>query len=378
MLSRAERSFFSDWWWTVDRWLLAGLCALMVLGVVFTMAGSPPVAERLGLPTFHFVNRHLLYLLPAAGIMAAVSLMTPRGVRRTALIIYIIGMVSVLAALQFGVEIKGARRWIFGLQPSEFVKPCFVILAAWAFSEGARRRDVPGTAFALLLLPATIIPFMLQPDFGQTVLVSLVWGGLFFLAGLHWLWVAGIGGVGITGATFAYKFLPHVRVRIDKFLNAGADGPATNPGNSFQSDVAVDSFVQGGWFGKGPGEGTLKRILPDSHTDFIFAVTGEEFGVVAALVLMCIFAFIVMRGFTLAMRNEDPFCRFAAAGLIMLFGLQSAINMGVNLHLLPAKGMTLPFISYGGSSLLSLAIGMGFLIAVTRRRPRSAIIERVK
>ena len=378
MLSRAERSFFSDWWWTVDRWLLAGLCALMVLGVVFTMAGSPPVAERLGLPTFHFVNRHLLYLLPAAGIMAAVSLMTPRGVRRTALIIYIIGMVSVLAALQFGVEIKGARRWIFGLQPSEFVKPCFVILAAWAFSEGARRRDVPGTAFALLLLPATIIPFMLQPDFGQTVLVSVVWGGLFFLAGLHWLWVAGIGGIGITGATFAYKFLPHVRVRIDKFLNAGVDGPATNPGNSFQSDVAVDSFVQGGWFGKGPGEGTLKRILPDSHTDFIFAVTGEEFGVVAALVLMCIFAFIVMRGFTLAMRNEDPFCRFAAAGLIMLFGLQSAINMGVNLHLLPAKGMTLPFISYGGSSLLSLAIGMGFLIAVTRRRPRSAIIERVK
>ena len=378
MLSRAERSFFSDWWWTVDRWLLAGLCTLMVLGVVFTMAGSPPVAERLGLPTFHFVNRHLFYLLPAAGIMAGVSLMTPRGVRRTALIIYMIGMVSVLAALQFGVEIKGARRWIFGLQPSEFVKPCFVILAAWAFSEGARRRDVPGTAFALLLLPATIIPFMLQPDFGQTVLVSVVWGGLFFLAGLHWLWVASIGGIGITGATFAYKFLPHVRVRIDKFLNAGVDGPATNPGNSFQSDVAVDSFVQGGWFGKGPGEGTLKRILPDSHTDFIFAVTGEEFGVVAALVLMCIFAFIVMRGFTLAMRNEDPFCRFAAAGLIMLFGLQSAINMGVNLHLLPAKGMTLPFISYGGSSLLSLAIGMGFLIAVTRRRPRSAIIERVK
>lgn len=378
MLSRAERSFFSDWWWTVDRWLLAGLCALMVLGVVFTMAGSPPVAERLGLPTFHFVNRHLLYLVPAALIMTGASLLTPRGVRRTALIIYIVAMVCVFAALQFGVEIKGARRWIFGLQPSEFVKPCFVILAAWAFSEGARRRDVPGTTFALLLLPATIIPFMLQPDFGQTVLVSVVWGGLFFLAGLHWLWVAGIGGIGITGATFAYKFLPHVRVRIDKFLNAGVDGPATNPGNSFQSDVAVDSFVQGGWFGKGPGEGTLKRILPDSHTDFIFAVTGEEFGVIAALVVMGIFAFIVLRGFTLAMRNEDPFCRFASAGLIMLFGLQSAINMGVNLHLLPAKGMTLPFISYGGSSLLSLAIGMGFLIAVTRRRPRSAIIERVK
>jgi cell division protein FtsW len=377
MLSRAERSFFSDWWWTVDRWLLAGLCALMVLGVVFTMAGSPPVAERLGLPTFHFVNRHLAYLVPAAVIMAVMSLLTPRGVRRAALIIFTIGLSLVLLALQFGVEIKGARRWIFGVQPSEFVKPAFVVLAAWAFSEGARRRDVPGTTFAMLLLPATIIPFMLQPDFGQTVLVSAVWAGLFFLAGLHLMWVVGIGTLGVAGGYGAYKFLPHVRSRIDKFLNSGNDGPATNPGNSFQSDVAVDSFVQGGWLGKGPGEGTLKRILPDSHTDFIFAVTGEEFGVIAALVLMLIFAFIVMRGFTLAMRNEDPFCRFAAAGLIMLFGLQSAINMAVNLHLLPAKGMTLPFISYGGSSLLSLAIGMGFLIAVTRRRPKSAIIERV-
>jgi len=206
--------------------------------------------------------------------------------------------------------------------------------------------------------------------------VCAVWCALFFMAGLHWLWVAGIMGVGVTGVVGAYRYLPHVRARIDKFMNAG-DGPATNPGNSFQSDVAVDSFVQGGWLGKGPGEGTLKRILPDSHTDFIFAVTGEEFGVLAALLLMLLFAFIVMRGFSVAMRNEDPFCRFAAAGLIMLFGLQSAINMAVNLHLLPAKGMTLPFISYGGSSLVSLSLGMGFLIAVTRRRPRSAIVERV-
>lgn len=375
MLSRAERSYFSDWWWTVDRWLLAGLCALMVMGVVLTMAASPPVAERLGLPTFHFVNRQLMYLAPAIIVMTVVSMFDPRGVRRMALLLYVGGMVAVLAALQFGVEIKGARRWVFGIQPSEFVKPGFVILAAWAFSEGARRRDVPGTTLAVLLLPATIIPFMLQPDFGQTVLVSAVWGALFFMAGLHWLWVVGIGGFGASGVVAAYQFLPHVRVRIDKFLNAG-DGPATNPGNSFQSDVAVDSFIQGGLFGKGPGEGTLKRILPDSHTDFIFAVTGEEFGVLAALFLMGVFGFIVLRGFALAIRNEDPFCRFAAAGLIMLFGIQSAINMAVNLHLLPAKGMTLPFVSYGGSSLLSLAFGMGFLIAVTRRRPRSAIVER--
>ena len=377
MVSRAERSPFASWWWTVDRWLLSSLGGLMVMGIVFTMAGSPPVAERLGLSTFHFVNRHLMFLVPAVILITGMSFLSPRQVRRAALLLFVAGMIGVIAAIQYGVEVKGARRWIMGLQPSEFVKPAFVILAAWAFSEGARRSDVPGTTLAVLLLPITIIPFMLQPDFGQTVLICAVWAGLFFMAGLHWLWVAGIGGIGALGALFAYKFLPHVRVRIDKFLNAG-DGVATNPGNSFQSDIAVESFVQGGWLGKGPGEGTLKRILPDSHTDFIFAVTGEEFGVVACLLLLSVFAFIVLRGFLVAARNEDPFCRFATAGLVMLYGLQSAINMAVNLHLMPAKGMTLPFISYGGSSLLSLAIAMGFLIAVTRRRPRSEIFERVE
>jgi len=376
MLSRAERTFVSDWWWTIDRWLIAGVATLMVFGVVLTMAGSPPVADRLGLSTFHFVHRHLVYLIPAAAVMAMVSFMTPRAVRRTALIVYLVGMALVLAALQFGMEIKGARRWIFGVQPSEFVKPAFVILAAWAFSEGARRRDVPGTTFAVLLLPATLLPMVLQPDFGQTVLLAVVWAGLFFMAGLHWIWVIGVGAAGLGGAALAYQTMPHVRVRIDKFLNSG-DGPATNPGNSFQNDVAIDSFVQGGWFGKGPGEGTLKRILPDSHTDFIFAVTGEEFGVIACLVLLGVFGVLILRGFMLASRNEDPFCRFAAAGLVMLIGLQAGINMAVNLHLLPAKGMTLPFVSYGGSSLLSLGLAMGFLLAVTRRRPKSAIVNRV-
>ncbi|MFZ9500443.1 MAG: FtsW/RodA/SpoVE family cell cycle protein [Beijerinckiaceae bacterium] len=376
MVSRAEMSPFASWWWTIDRWLLAGLAVLMVMGVVFTMAGSPPVAERLGLSTFHFVNRHLVYLCAAVALMIVTSFLSPRMVRRAALLLFVAGMAGVVLAILYGVEIKGARRWIFGVQPSEFVKPAFVVLAAWAFSEGARRGDVPGTTFAVLLLPLTVGPFMLQPDFGQTVLIVLVWSGLFFMAGLHWLWVAGIGGFAVCGGLLAYKILPHVRVRIDKFLNT-TDGPATNPGNSFQSDIAVESFVQGGWLGKGPGEGSLKRILPDSHTDFIFAVTGEEFGILASLTLMLVFAFIVLRGFLVASRNEDSFCRFATAGLVMLFGLQSSINMAVNLHLLPAKGMTLPFISYGGSSLLSLAIGMGFLIAVTRRRPRSEIFERV-
>ena len=374
MVSRAERSPFADWWWTIDRWLLASIAGLMVLGLVLTLAGSPPVAERLGLPTFHFVNRQVGYLIPASILLLATSFLSPRMVRRAALLLYAGGMGMVILAILYGVEIKGARRWIFGIQPSEFVKPAFVVLAAWAFSEGARRRDVPGNIFALMLLPATIVPFIMQPDFGQTMLVSIVWAALFFMAGLHWFWVAGIGGIGATGVLLAYKFIPHVRMRIEKFIDPGA---GTGIGDTFQVDTAMESFISGSWLGKGPGEGTLKRILPDSHTDFIFAVTGEEFGVLFCIGIVMLFAFIVLRTLWMASKNEDAFCRFAAAGLVMLFGLQSAINMMVNLHLMPAKGMTLPFISYGGSSLISLALGMGFLIAVTRRRPKSQIVGRV-
>ncbi|HVB88564.1 MAG TPA: putative peptidoglycan glycosyltransferase FtsW [Beijerinckiaceae bacterium] len=372
MISRAERSAFSDWWWTVDRWTIAAIGVLMLLGIVLTMAASPSVAERLHLSTFHFVNRQALYLIPASALLIGVSFMTPRQVRRTALIVFAIGMGLIFYALVFGHDIKGSRRWIFGIQPSEFVKPAFVILAAWAFSEGARRRDLPGTLIAILLLPATIIPLILQPDFGQTMLISLVWAALFFMAGLHWFWVGGIGGIGFSGVLLAYKYSTHVRLRIEKFIDPTGGGRA--PGDTFQVDTAIQSFISGGWFGKGPGEGTLKRILPDSHTDFIFAVTGEEFGVLMCIAIVGLFAFIVLRGLYMAARKEDPFCRFAAAGLIMLFGVQSAINMAVNLDLMPAKGMTLPFISYGGSSLMSLSLGMGFLIAVTRKRPRSEIL----
>jgi cell division protein FtsW len=375
MVSRAERSPFADWWWTVDRWLLTGLGALMVLGIVLTMAGSPPVAERLGLSSFHFVNRQVFFLAVCAVALGLCSFMPPRYVRRAALLIYVVGMGLVVAALIYGVEVKGAKRWIFSIQPSEFVKPAFVILAAWAFSEGARRRDVPGTMIAIALLPLTIVPLVLQPDIGQTILLSTVWAALFFMAGLHYLWVAGIGALGATAVVFAYRYIAHVRSRIDKFVDPTAGGG--NASDTFQIDTAMDSFISGGWFGKGPGEGTMKRILPDSHTDFIFAVTGEEFGVLFCIFIVLIFAMIVLRGLHIASKNEDPFCRFAAAGLVVLFGVQSAINMAVNLHLMPAKGMTLPFISYGGSSMISLGIGMGFLIAVTRRRPRAEIARPV-
>jgi cell division protein FtsW len=212
------------------------------------------------------------------------------------------------------------------------------------------------------------VPLILQPDFGQTMLLTIVWCGLFFVAGLHWFWVLGLGGLGVVGIVAAYEFLPHVRARIERFMDKSS-------GDTFQVDTAMESFARGGWLGRGPGEGTVKRILPDAHTDFIFAVTAEEFGVIVCLAVLAIFAFVVLRGLTLARRNDDVFCRLATTGLVLMFGLQAAINMMVNVHLMPAKGMTLPFISYGGSSLLSLALGMGFLIALTRRRPRAESLD---
>jgi cell division protein FtsW len=370
MISRAERTPLSEWWWTVDRPLLFAVASLMLGGIVLSLAASPGVAERLNLDLFHFVNRQVLFLIPAAAVMFGVSLLNPRGIRRMALVVFMIFWPAMILALFFGPEIKGAHRWLqigpLGIQPSEFVKPSFIILAAWLFAEGARRDDVPGHAMAILLFGGVIGVLVLQPDFGQTMLIGIVWGALFFLAGLRWLWMGALAGVGMAGIFLAYNVVPHVRERIAKFLDPGA-------GENFQAERAFESFVSGGWLGKGPGEGTVKRILPDAHTDFIFAVTGEEFGILFCLVLLGLFAFVVLRGLWHAANQDDAFGRLAIAGITMLFGLQSAINMAVNVQLMPAKGMTLPFISYGGSSLISLAVGMGALIALTRRRPRAKL-----
>jgi cell division protein FtsW len=376
MVSRAEPSLSGRWWWSIDRVILSALVALMVSGVVLLMAGGPPVAERLGLSTFHFVNRQAAYLVLALAIFVGVSFLTPRQVRRLALLIFTVSLAMVVATLYLGVEVKGARRWltlgpIGSIQPSEFLKPAFVVLAAWAFAEGTRRPDLPGTWIAFLLLPATIAPLVLQPDFGQTMLVTLVWAGLFFVAGLHWFWVLGLGGAGAVGILIAYQLVPHVRARIERFMDKGS-------GDTFQIDTALESFAQGGWLGKGPGEGTVKRILPDAHTDFIFAVTAEEFGIVVCILLVMLFALFVMRALFVAQKAEDPFIRLAVTGLALLFGIQAAINMMVNLHMMPAKGMTLPFISYGGSSLISLAIGTGFMLALTRKRPRAVDFGRFR
>jgi len=371
MVTRAERTPFAAWWWTVDRLLLAALAMLMLGGIVLSLAASPPVAGRLGLDPFYFVGRHIMYLIPAIAVLIATSFLTPRQIRRLAFVVFAVSFVLVIATLFFGAEVKGARRWLVfagvNIQPSEFLKPAFVILIAWLFAESAKKPDVPANTLALLLLFGSLFVLVLQPDFGQTMLIALVWGALFFMAGMRFVWVLGLGGAAIAGLMGAYITVPHVARRIKRFLD-----PAS--GDTFQVDTAVESFMKGGWFGRGPGEGTVKRILPDSHADFVFAVAAEEFGIVLCLMLVALFAFIVVRALTRAMNCDDPFARFASAGLAILFGAQSAINMAVNLALIPAKGMTLPFISYGGSSMISLAYGMGMLLALTRERPRAELI----
>ncbi|HML15247.1 MAG TPA: putative lipid II flippase FtsW [Xanthobacteraceae bacterium] len=371
MVSRTERTTFAAWWWTVDKLMLAALATLMLAGIVLSLAASPPVAARLGLDPFYFVNRHVMFLAPAFLVLIATSFLPPRQLRRLALAVFAVSLVLVALTLWYGAEVKGARRWItllgISIQPSEFLKPSFVILISWLFGESVRRPEMPANTVSLALLLGVLALLVLQPDFGQAMLIALVWGALFFMAGMRIVWVVGLAGTAVVGLAAAYATAPHVASRIQRFLDKGS-------GDTFQVDTAVESFVRGGWFGRGPGEGTVKRILPDSHADYPFAVAAEEFGIVLCLVLVALFAFIVIRALRHALRDEDPFTRFAMAGLSMLFGLQSAINMAVNLHLIPAKGMTLPFISYGGSSMISLAYGMGMLLALSRGRPRAPML----
>ncbi|KAA0972582.1 cell division protein FtsW [Aureimonas fodinaquatilis] len=374
-VSRAQKGLIADWWWSIDRWLLAAFLMLMIGGMMLSFAASPPVAERIGLDSFHFVKRHAVFLVPCIAIMLGTSLLTPHGIRRVSFFMLGASLVVMVLALFFGMEVKGARRWMyfgpFGVQPSEFMKPAFVVVCAWLFAERARRPEVPGNLLSFILLLVVAALLVAQPDLGQTILTAGAWGGLFFMAGLPWIWIVMLGSIAVVGFLGAYLSFSHVASRIDRFL--------TGEGDTFQTDTAREAIMRGGWFGQGPGEGTVKRILPDSHTDFAFAVIAEEFGIITCMLLSAIFCFIVIRGLQVAFAQRDVFARLAISGLVMLFGMQSIINMAVNLQLMPAKGMTLPFISYGGSSMLAVAISAGFVLALTRKRAEnSSQIDRLK
>ena len=366
MVARSERGPLAEWWWTVDRPLLVAFMALIACGMVMSFAASPPVATRIGLDPFHFTERHAVFALIGVAILFAASHMPPRVVRRVALVVLGVSVLAMLLTLFIGAEVKGSRRWIsvlgFSIQPSEFMKPAFVVICAWLLAQGRRRPDVPGNAMAVALVVLVVAMLMAQPDLGQTMLVVATWGLMFFMAGMPWFWVMLLGGIAVGGIAVAYFAFPHVAGRIDRFL--------TGEGDNFQVDTATEAIVAGGWLGRGPGEGSVKAILPDSHTDFVFAVIAEEFGIAMCLLVVAAFAFVVLRGLAWSLRERDDFTRFAVSGLVMLFGLQALINMGVNLRLLPAKGMTLPFVSSGGSSMMAMALGMGMVLALTRVRPQ--------
>ncbi|ANG96209.1 MULTISPECIES: putative lipid II flippase FtsW [Brucella] len=373
MVSRVDRGAVANWWWTIDRYFLAACLALMGLGVLLSFAASPAVAQRIGLDSFHFVERQTFFMIPAVAVMIGVSFLSPRQIRRFALILLCASLFLMAAALFVGIEIKGARRWVslagISIQPSEFMKPAFVVICAWLFSERERGGEMPGYFLAMMLFCVTAGLLMLQPDFGQTMLTTGTWGAMFFLAGLPMFWILVLGGIAVVGAFGAYMTLDHVAGRVNRFM--------TGEGDTFQVDAGREAILRGGWFGQGPGEGTVKRIIPDSHTDFIFSVAAEEYGIILCMIIMALFAFIVIRGLSIALRERDAFTRLAVSGIVILFGFQSIINMAVNLHLMPAKGMTLPFISYGGSSLVAIAITMGILLALTRRRPEARMTHTV-
>ena len=364
--ARTDPSVLGRWWWTVDRWTLLALVSLMGFGALLIMTVSPVAAERIGgLDSFYLAQRQLLFLAMALIVMVAVSLLELRDLRRVAVFGLAASLCFLALTLLVGIEIKGATRWLsiagFSFQPSEPAKPFFAVVTAWMLAAEKSGEGIPGTKIAVTLWVILIFLLLRQPDVGQSLVVSAVAGVQLCLAGLPLLWIGllGLGGVGVL--VTGYFTLPHMAMRIDAFLD-----PAI--GDHYQINRSIDAFMNGGLFGRGPGEGTVKALLPDAHSDFILAVVGEEFGLVSCLIIVGLFAFVVLRGFTRLLRENDLFVLLACTGLLTLFGLQALVNMGSALRLIPTKGMTLPFISYGGSSLLALAFGMGMVLALTRRR----------
>ncbi len=361
-LARADRSAVTDWWLTVDRTLLSLIILLAVSGIAVSLAVSPHTAIQLKLDPFFFASRHAAAVGVALLLLSGVSLLRESHIRRVSLVLVGVGFAFMIAALLQGSERNGAVRWlIIGgavIQPSEFVKPGFIVLSAWLLTESKKRPDMPALPLAVLLLISFMALLVLQPDMGQTLIVAAVWCGLFFLSGYSMRFLPLVALVGLAGVAAAYSAMPHFAARIDKFLSGAA--------STQQTLVASTAFQESGWLGHGLGEGFLKLRLPDAHNDFVFAAIAEELGIAACLFLVLIYGLIVGRGFMRSFRASDAFVRIVASGLTMIFGLQAVINMAVNLNLLPAKGVTLPMISYGRSSLFASAITLGMILALTR------------
>ena len=367
--SRRDNSILGRWWWTVDRWSFGVILMIMIIGVLLSFAASPPVADRLGIGGFFFVKRHMLMVFPALAVMIGASLLMPRHIRRLAVLVYFAGLVLMVATILTGMEVKGAKRWInlggFSLQASEFVKPVLAVISAWMMSEKLRNPTFPGISMSFLFMSMYVFLLILQPDFGMTIVTVATWGCQLFVAGIPLFWMAFVAGTGLMGALGAYMFLPHVTRRVDQFLDPSSGDPKHD---LYQITQSLEAFKNGGFFGRGPGEGIVKKHIPDAHADFVFAVAGEEFGVLVCLLIVALFGFVVIRSYLRVVNEQSLFVMLATAGIAFQFGMQSLVNMASTLHIIPTKGMTMPFVSYGGSSMLALGLGMGIVMALTRKR----------
>ncbi len=365
--SRADNTIVARWWLTVDRWTLGAICLLIGCGYIMVLAASPAVAERIHAEREIFIVKQLVFLAVSLGIIVTVSMMPPRLVRRLALIGCAVALAATALTLVAGVETKGAQRWISiagnRIQPSEFLKPCFAMTTAWLLARQRRDPGFQGTLIALVIFLAIVALLKKQPDVGMMAVIGAVFMIQLFVSGTNLIWIGiGLGMCGAGGAAL-YTLLPHVRRRVEQFLYAKGGG-------NYQIEKVMEAFSNGGLFGRGAGEGMVKDSIPDVHADVVFAVVGEEFGLIVCVLLVSVFAFIVLRGLLRLMREQDLFVVFACTGLLSGFGLQAMVNFFSTLGMMPTKGMTLPFISYGGSSAIAVGLGMGMLLSLTRARAR--------
>jgi len=362
--SRADDSWLGRWWFSVDRWLLGAVFVLIGFGIFLVAAASPPVAIRIGAPPFHFIYNHLAVQSIGIAVMIAISTFSPKQVRLLALCMTAIILCLLVLVPFIGEEIKGARRWIhlpgFSLQPSEFIKPSIAVVIAWLFARALEAPGFPGRIMGAGLYVCTLALLLAQPDLGMSILVTVIFSTQLMMTGIPYWIFALIIMVLICGVIAAYFVFPHVNARVNKFLS-----PETE--ESYQIDRSLEAFRHGGLLGTGPGQGEVKYHIPDAHADFVFSVAGEELGLVWTLGIVSVFIFILGRGFWQALNSRDLFTTLALAGLLTQFGLQAMIHMASTLAIIPTKGMTLPFLSYGGSSSLALSYGIGMLLALTRR-----------
>ncbi|CAI3924281.1 Peptodoglycan polymerase FtsW/RodA/SpoVE (FtsW) (PDB:6BAR) (PUBMED:30692671) [Commensalibacter communis] len=364
-ISRSDNSLLARWWRNIDHWMLGSVGLLIGFGYILMMAASPAVAQRIGASRDVFIFKQVMFLSIAALTIIFISMLSTQTIKKLSIVGTFIAILATAYTLVHGMDIKGAKRWIalpiMSLQPSEFLKPCFAICTAWLLTEWKKRFYIPGIFIALGVYAVILFILKSQPDIGMLAVITAVLLTQLFINGLNMFWIfSGLSGM-IAAFVGAYVVLPHVRSRVERFLHPEV-------GDHYQIDTALRAFGNGGLWGRGPGEGRVKDLLPDAHADFVFAVAGEEYGMIICCLIIFIFCFIVVRTLLKLIKEDDPFIILAASGLITGFGLQAFINMGSTLHLIPTKGMTLPFISYGGSSALSIALTIGMVLALTRRR----------